>query len=115
MCGITASIALPHAPVVLNQHTSCPANGHVNDNTGSEKSSNGTTEVAGQHANGLALDTTKTVIVINVAMSSSDLDTSVASNTSVRSCIVVDLLPEDLAVACTADCTPEHCDNSTVS
>ncbi|KZL67850.1 AC transposable element-derived protein 4 [Colletotrichum tofieldiae] len=47
-------------------------------------------------------------------MSSSDSDASGASGASVRSCIVVELLPEDLAVACTADCTPERCDNSTV-
>ncbi|KZL82668.1 hypothetical protein CI238_13195 [Colletotrichum incanum] len=37
-----------------------------------------------------------------------------ASDTSVRSCIVVAIRPEDLASACTTDCTPERCDNSTV-
>lgn len=41
-------------------------------------------------------------------------DASGASEASVRSCIVVEVLPEDLAAACTADCTPERCDNSTV-
>jgi hypothetical protein len=41
-------------------------------------------------------------------------DASGASGASVRSCIVVEILPEDLAVACTADCTPEQCNNSTV-
>ncbi|KAF6813516.1 AC transposable element-derived protein 4 [Colletotrichum sojae] len=44
-------------------------------------------------------------------MSSIDSD---ASEASVRSCIVVEVLPEDLVAACTADCTPERCDNSTV-
>ncbi|KZL63382.1 hypothetical protein CI238_13010 [Colletotrichum incanum] len=53
-------------------------------------------------------------------MSSSDSDASDAfgasgaSGSSVRSCIVVAIRPEDLAAACTTDCTPERCDNSTV-
>ncbi|KAK1656169.1 hypothetical protein BDP81DRAFT_16639 [Colletotrichum phormii] len=50
-------------------------------------------------------------------MSSSDSyasGASGASGASVRSYIMVELLPEDLAVACTADCTPERYDNSTV-
>ncbi|KZL75070.1 hypothetical protein CI238_11113 [Colletotrichum incanum] len=48
-------------------------------------------------------------------MSSCDSDASEAPgapDTSVWSCIEVH--PEDLAAACTPDCTPEKCDNSTV-
>ncbi|KAK1657633.1 hypothetical protein BDP55DRAFT_684845, partial [Colletotrichum godetiae] len=44
-------------------------------------------------------------------MSSSDSD---ASDTSVRSCIVVEVSPEDLTTACNTDCTPERCDAATV-
>ncbi|KZL67558.1 transposable element-derived protein [Colletotrichum tofieldiae] len=44
-------------------------------------------------------------------MSFSDSDTSI---TSVRSCIVVEVLPEDLTAACNTDCTPERCDAATV-
>ncbi|KAF6833331.1 hypothetical protein CMUS01_06577, partial [Colletotrichum musicola] len=33
---------------------------------------------------------------------------------SVRSCIEVAVLAEDLTSACTADCTPERCDNAVV-
>ncbi|KZL63401.1 hypothetical protein CI238_11938 [Colletotrichum incanum] len=53
-------------------------------------------------------------------MSSSDSNASDASGasgasgSSVRSCIVVAIRPEDLATACTTDCTPERYDNSTV-
>ncbi|KZL82807.1 hypothetical protein CI238_13145 [Colletotrichum incanum] len=50
-------------------------------------------------------------------MSSGDSDTSItsdASSTSVRSCIVVEVLPEDLTAACNTDCTPERCDAATV-
>ncbi|KAK1641375.1 hypothetical protein BDP81DRAFT_132567 [Colletotrichum phormii] len=50
-------------------------------------------------------------------MSSGDSDTSIASNasiTSIRSCIVVEVHPEDLTAACNTDCTPERCDAATV-
>ncbi|KAF1960175.1 hypothetical protein CC80DRAFT_582566 [Byssothecium circinans] len=47
-------------------------------------------------------------------MSAEESGPSDTSDTSVRSCIIVDVLPEDLEVSCTADCTPERCDNSTV-
>ncbi|KAK1638813.1 hypothetical protein BDP81DRAFT_191875 [Colletotrichum phormii] len=46
-------------------------------------------------------------------MSSNDSDSD-ASITSVRSCIVVEVLPEDLTAACNTDCTPERCDAATV-
>ncbi|KZL82901.1 hypothetical protein CI238_11996 [Colletotrichum incanum] len=64
--------------------------------------------------------TTRTGILINVTMWSSDSDASDASDAfgasvaSVKSTIIVEILLEDLAAACTADCTPERCDNSTV-
>ncbi|KDN71679.1 hypothetical protein CSUB01_12622 [Colletotrichum sublineola] len=50
-------------------------------------------------------------------MSYADSDTSIASHvsvTSVRSCIVVEVHPEDLTAACNADCTPERCDAATL-
>ncbi|KAK0367648.1 hypothetical protein CLIM01_14995 [Colletotrichum limetticola] len=46
-------------------------------------------------------------------MGSDDSDGSGRSTGSAKSCIFA-LLPEDLAAACTADCTPEQCDNATV-
>ncbi|KAK1622684.1 hypothetical protein BDP81DRAFT_400162 [Colletotrichum phormii] len=46
-------------------------------------------------------------------MDSDDSDGSGRSTGSAKSCIFA-LLPEDLAAACTADCTPEQCDNATV-
>ncbi|KAK2774598.1 transposable element-derived protein [Colletotrichum kahawae] len=43
-----------------------------------------------------------------------DSDDSDASETSVRDCITVAVLPEDLAAACTDSCRPERCDEATV-
>ncbi|KAF6795888.1 hypothetical protein CMUS01_15901 [Colletotrichum musicola] len=41
-------------------------------------------------------------------------DDSDATDTSVRDCITVAVLPEDLAAACTDACRPERCDEATV-
>ncbi|KAK1973241.1 hypothetical protein LZ30DRAFT_744132, partial [Colletotrichum cereale] len=65
----------------------------------------------------LPIITTLITILIDAEMSSSDSDTSIASDdsiTSTRSCIVVEVLPEDLTAACNTDCTPERCDAATV-
>ncbi|KAF6833191.1 hypothetical protein CPLU01_05710 [Colletotrichum plurivorum] len=43
-----------------------------------------------------------------------DSDDSDATDTSVRDCITVAVLPEDLAAACTDACRPERCDEATV-
>ncbi|KAF6785185.1 AC transposable element-derived protein 4 [Colletotrichum musicola] len=43
-----------------------------------------------------------------------DSDGSDAADTSVRDCITVAVLPEDLAAACTDACRPERCDEATV-
>ncbi|KAF6826111.1 hypothetical protein CPLU01_09843 [Colletotrichum plurivorum] len=43
-----------------------------------------------------------------------DSDDSDATDTSVRDCITVAALPEDLAAACTDACRPERCDEATV-
>ncbi|KXH66119.1 hypothetical protein CSAL01_12462 [Colletotrichum salicis] len=60
-------------------------------------------------------NTTKLNNIINVTMSSYDSDACGGSDTSTgsaRNCIEV--LPADLAVACTQNCLPERCDNSPV-
>ncbi|KAK1973737.1 hypothetical protein LZ30DRAFT_742622 [Colletotrichum cereale] len=65
----------------------------------------------------LPIITTLITILIDAEMSSSDLDTSIASDdsiTSTRSCIVVEVLLEDLTAACNTDCTLERCDAVTV-